>query len=44
VTGTDEIAELGRGLNLLASRLQEKIQDLEDERTKVARSSPRSGG
>jgi len=36
VTGTDEIAELGRGLNLLASRLQEKIQDLEDERTKVA--------
>jgi len=36
VTGTDEIAELGRGLNLLASRLQEKIQDLEGERAKVA--------
>src|SRR2546427_6583817 len=35
-TGTDEIAELGRGLNLLAARLQEKIQDLEDERAKVA--------
>src|SRR5207247_212648 len=36
VTGTDEIAELGRGLNLLASRLQEKIQDLEGEQAKVA--------
>jgi len=36
VAGTDEIAELGRGLNLLASRLQEKIRDLEDERAKVA--------
>jgi signal transduction histidine kinase len=36
VAGTDEIAELGHGLNLLASRLQEKIQDLEGERAKVA--------
>jgi len=36
VTGTDEIAELGRGLNVLASRLQEKIQALEGERAKVA--------
>jgi two-component system phosphate regulon sensor histidine kinase PhoR len=36
ITGTDEIAELGRTLNLMAERLSEKIQDLEGERTKVA--------
>jgi two-component system, OmpR family, phosphate regulon sensor histidine kinase PhoR len=36
IAGTDEIAELGRTLNLMAERLSEKIQDLEGERTKVA--------
>jgi two-component system, OmpR family, phosphate regulon sensor histidine kinase PhoR len=36
IAGTDEIAELGRTLNLMAKRLSEKIQDLEGERTKVA--------
>jgi two-component system phosphate regulon sensor histidine kinase PhoR len=36
ISGTDEIAELGRTLNLMAERLNEKIQDLEGERTKVA--------
>jgi two-component system phosphate regulon sensor histidine kinase PhoR len=36
ISGTDEIAELGRTLNLMAERLHEKIQDLEGERTKVA--------
>jgi two-component system phosphate regulon sensor histidine kinase PhoR len=35
-TGNDEIAELGRMLNLMAGRLKEKIQDLEGERAKVA--------
>jgi two-component system phosphate regulon sensor histidine kinase PhoR len=36
IAGTDEIAELGRTLNLMAERLSDKIQDLEGERTKVA--------
>jgi two-component system phosphate regulon sensor histidine kinase PhoR len=36
ISGTDEIAELGRTLNLMAEGLNEKIQDLEGERTKVA--------
>jgi two-component system phosphate regulon sensor histidine kinase PhoR len=36
ISGTGEIAELGRTLNLMAERLSEKIQDLEGERTKVA--------
>ncbi|MDQ3829931.1 MAG: cell wall metabolism sensor histidine kinase WalK, partial [Candidatus Tectomicrobia bacterium] len=36
IAGTDEIAELGRTLNLMAERLSEKIQDLEGERTKVS--------
>jgi two-component system, OmpR family, phosphate regulon sensor histidine kinase PhoR len=36
VSGTGEIAELGRTLNLMAERLSDKIQDLEGERTKVA--------
>ena len=36
ISGTDEIAGLGRTLNLMAERLSEKIQDLEGERTKVA--------
>jgi two-component system, OmpR family, phosphate regulon sensor histidine kinase PhoR len=36
ISGTDEIAELGRTLNLMAERLSEKIQDLEGERAKVA--------
>jgi two-component system phosphate regulon sensor histidine kinase PhoR len=36
IAGTDEIAGLGRTLNLMAERLSEKIQDLEGERTKVA--------
>ncbi|HSF32826.1 MAG TPA: ATP-binding protein [Candidatus Tectomicrobia bacterium] len=36
VSGTDEIAELGRTLNLMAERLSEKIRDLESERAKVA--------
>jgi len=36
VTGADEIAALGRTLNLMAERLNEKIHDLEGERTKVA--------
>jgi signal transduction histidine kinase len=36
IAGTDEIAELGRTLNLMAERLSEKIQDLEGERAKVA--------
>jgi two-component system phosphate regulon sensor histidine kinase PhoR len=36
ISGTDEIAELGRTLNLMAERLSEKIQDLEGERTKVS--------
>jgi two-component system, OmpR family, phosphate regulon sensor histidine kinase PhoR len=36
ISGTDEIAELGRTLNLMAERLSDKIQDLEGERTKVA--------
>ncbi len=34
--GKDEIAQLGHALNLMASRLKEKIQDLDGERTKVA--------
>jgi two-component system phosphate regulon sensor histidine kinase PhoR len=36
ISGTSEIAELGRTLNLMAERLSDKIQDLEGERTKVA--------
>jgi two-component system, OmpR family, phosphate regulon sensor histidine kinase PhoR len=36
ISGTDEIAELGRTLNLMAERLSEKIRDLEGERAKVA--------
>jgi two-component system, OmpR family, phosphate regulon sensor histidine kinase PhoR len=36
VSGTGEIAGLGRTLNLMAERLSDKIQDLEGERTKVA--------
>lgn len=36
VMGTDEIAELGRTLNLMAGRLKEKIADLEGERAKAA--------
>jgi two-component system phosphate regulon sensor histidine kinase PhoR len=36
ISGTDEVAELGRTLNLMAERLSEKIQDLEGERAKVA--------
>jgi two-component system, OmpR family, phosphate regulon sensor histidine kinase PhoR len=36
ITGSDEIAALGRTLNLMAERLNEKIRDLEGERTKVA--------
>ena len=36
VTGTDEIAELGRALNRMALRLREKMQDLEGERAKAA--------
>jgi len=36
VTGQDEIAELGHTLNLMATRLREKIQDLEGERAKIA--------
>lgn len=35
VTGSDEIAELGRTLNLMAGSLKEKIRDLEGERAKV---------
>ncbi|MGH8058265.1 MAG: HAMP domain-containing protein, partial [Candidatus Entotheonellia bacterium] len=35
VTGVDEIAELGRTLNLMAGRLREKIADLEGERAKA---------
>ena len=35
VTGTNEVAELGRTLNLMAGRLKEKIQDLEGERARV---------
>jgi two-component system, OmpR family, phosphate regulon sensor histidine kinase PhoR len=36
ISGTGEIAELGRTLNLMAERLSDKIRDLEGERTKVA--------
>jgi two-component system phosphate regulon sensor histidine kinase PhoR len=36
MSGTDEIAELGRTINLMAEGLSEKIQDLEGERAKVA--------
>jgi len=36
VAGEDEVAELGRALNLMASRLKEKIEDLEREQGKVA--------
>jgi two-component system, OmpR family, phosphate regulon sensor histidine kinase PhoR len=36
ISGTDEIAGLGRTLNLMAERLNEKIHDLEGERAKVA--------
>jgi two-component system, OmpR family, phosphate regulon sensor histidine kinase PhoR len=36
ISGTDEIAALGRTLNLMAESLSEKIQDLEGERAKVA--------
>jgi len=36
VTGQDEVAELGHALNLMATRLRERIQDLEGERAKVA--------
>jgi two-component system phosphate regulon sensor histidine kinase PhoR len=36
VTGTDEIAKLGRTLDLMAGRLNEKIGALEGERTKGA--------
>jgi two-component system, OmpR family, phosphate regulon sensor histidine kinase PhoR len=36
ISGADEIAALGRTLNLMAERLSEKIQDLEGERAKVA--------
>jgi two-component system, OmpR family, phosphate regulon sensor histidine kinase PhoR len=36
ITGSDEIAGLGRTLNLMAERLNEKIRDLEGERAKVA--------
>jgi two-component system, OmpR family, phosphate regulon sensor histidine kinase PhoR len=36
VSGTEEIAALGHTLNLMAERLNEKIQDLEGERTKAA--------
>jgi two-component system phosphate regulon sensor histidine kinase PhoR len=32
---TDEIGTLGRSLNVLAARLREKVQDLEQERAKV---------
>jgi two-component system, OmpR family, phosphate regulon sensor histidine kinase PhoR len=32
---TDEIGRLGRSLNVLATRLREKIEDLEEERAKV---------
>jgi len=33
---TDEIGTLGRSLNVLAARLRDKIQDLEQEHTKMA--------
>jgi len=36
VSGEDEVAELGRALNLMASRLKERLQDLDAERRKVA--------
>jgi two-component system phosphate regulon sensor histidine kinase PhoR len=36
ISGSGEIAALGRTLNLMAERLSDKIQDLEGERTKVA--------
>jgi two-component system, OmpR family, phosphate regulon sensor histidine kinase PhoR len=36
ISGSDEISELGRTLNLMAERLSEKIRDLEGERAKVA--------
>jgi len=36
ISGSDEISELGRTLNLMAERLSEKIRDLESERAKVA--------
>jgi two-component system, OmpR family, phosphate regulon sensor histidine kinase PhoR len=36
ISGTDEIAELSRTLNLMAERLSEKIHDVEGERAKVA--------
>jgi len=36
VAGEDEVAELGRALNLMAARLKEKIEDLEREQGKVA--------
>lgn len=36
VTGRDEVAELGHALNLMATRLAEKIRALEGERAKVA--------
>jgi two-component system phosphate regulon sensor histidine kinase PhoR len=36
IAGTDEIAELGRTLNLMAGRLKGQIQDLEGEQAKAA--------
>jgi two-component system phosphate regulon sensor histidine kinase PhoR len=36
VAGSDEIAELGRTLNLMAARLKAQIQDLEGEQAKAA--------
>ena len=36
VESRDEIGELGRALNVMAERLREKIEDLEQERAKVA--------
>ncbi|HEX9870933.1 MAG TPA: HAMP domain-containing protein, partial [Candidatus Tectomicrobia bacterium] len=36
ISGSNEIAALGRTLNLMAERLSEKIRDLEGERAKVA--------
>lgn len=36
VSGSDEIAELGRTLNLMAARLHEQIRDLKGEQAKAA--------
>ncbi len=35
VAGADEVSELGRALNLMTSRLREKVGDLEGERAKM---------